>query len=211
MRPNSSGITVVGTATTATATGADRVRLRVAVERSDPGAAAALAASGDDARTLLSTLHSQGVREEWVQTTGLSLDQQWGEQGRVTGYVARQRFSVVVADVRSAGTMLQELASAIGDGFRVETVEVYSETTADAVDAARADAFDDALRQARALAMRAGRELGEVRSISTVAPGGPPVFAGAARAMAKADSFAPGEVTVQATVRVSWDWADPTA
>ena len=50
MRPSSSGITVVGTATTSTT--ADRVRLRMAVERSAPTAADALTRSGDDARAL---------------------------------------------------------------------------------------------------------------------------------------------------------------
>lgn len=209
MRPSSSGITVVGTATTSTT--ADRVRLRMAVERSAPTAADALTRSGDDARALLATLREIGVCDESVQTVGLSLDQQWGDRGKVTGYVARQRFSAVVADVASAGDTLERLATQIGDGFRVETVEVFADAPTDAADASRAAAFDDALRQARALAQRAGRRLGAVRSISTVGPGGPPVFGGVARAMAKQDSFAPGEVSVQESVRVSWDWADEPA
>lgn len=78
--------------------------------------------------------------------------------------------------------------------------------------AARAAAYDDAVEQARALAQRSGRTLGEVRSVTTVMPADrPEIYRGQTMAMAKAGSFAPGEIEVAEQVQVSWGWADSTA
>lgn len=209
MRATASGISVVGTSATATA--ADRVRLRIAVEHSAPEAARALSGSSVSARALQAVLTAAGVAEAAVQTVGVSLDQQWGDAGKVVGYVARQRFSAVTTDIGNAGSLLEELGRRIGDDFRVEGVEVFAHDTAQAADAARAEAFADAERQARALAAQAGRELGAVRSVTSGSPGGPGPMGEGMRMMAKADAFAAGEVSVTESVRVTWDWADSTA
>lgn len=210
MRQTQSGITVIGSSTVSTA--ADRVRLRIAVEQFAAGAAEALTRSSENARTLRAGLRGAGIAERSIQTAGLSVDVQWGERQKVVGYVARQRFSAVAENVEQAGELLETLGAQLGDAFRVEGVEVFAHDTSTAAAAARAAAYDDAVEQARALAQRSGRSLGEVRSVTTVMPADrPETYRGQTMAIAKAGSFAPGEIEVAEQVQVSWDWADSTA
>ena len=81
MRQTQSGITVIGSSTVSTA--ADRVRLRIAVEQFAAGAAEALTRSSENARTLRAGLRGAGIAERSIQTTGLSVDVQWGERQKV--------------------------------------------------------------------------------------------------------------------------------
>lgn len=210
MHSDTHGITVVGTATVSVP--ADRVRLRIAVEHYADAAAEALTRSSESARSLRSVLRSAGVADQRLQTVGVAVDGQWGEQQKIVGYVARQRFSAIAENVAEAGELLEQLGRAVGDALRIESVEVFAADDAEARRLARNEAYDDAVAQASALAERAGRRLGHVRSIRPTGPTGmSEIYGGRISSMAKADSFAPGEVDVAERLEVSWDWADSTA
>ncbi len=201
MRPSSTGVTVVGTATVPLET--THVRLTVAVESIAATAAPALDDNTAAAQRLLDAVSGAGVPPERVRTLGLTLDARWGEGDRITGHVARQRFVVEAPQVATISALLTDLGDRLGDRLRLENVEMGQQPSAEAIGASERDAFADALSRATQLAETAGRRLGEVRSVS-VEPGdgrGPHPVA------FKAASLAPGEGSLTTAVRVSWDWA----
>lgn len=210
MRRAHSGIVVIGSGSALCAT--DRVRLNIAVEDTAASAPDALSRSADGARSVQQTLHDEGVPRQLVRTTGVSVGPRWDNNSRITGYVARQSFSVVVHDVTQAGALLETLGRSVGNSFRVDQVELYAENTADARRAAQEAAFADALAQASALAEQAGRPLGTVGSITTMESNGMhEMYGGAVAVAAKFDSVAAGDVELTVRVQVAWEWADSTA
>lgn len=207
MQHSNSGVTVIGSATVSTAS--DRVRLHLAVEQQAESGADALSRSADAARTLRSTLRDAGIDDRLVQTVGMSVDARWGDQQQVVGYFARQRFCAVTDNIEQAGELLERLGRAVGDALRIDNVEVYANDPSPAQLQAQNDAFADAAAQAEQLARQAGRSLGAVRSITTLdASGGPEIYGRAMMAAGKADAFAPGQVSIDARLQVTWDWAD---
>ncbi|WP_067438313.1 SIMPL domain-containing protein [Nocardioides jensenii] len=123
-------------------------------------------------------------------------------QGERSGFEARHALEIGCADPDAASALLEALVEAVGDRLQVESVSLEVSDQTEAVVAARAAAYDDAVARATHLAGLAGAHLGPVVSVTEGGAGG--ARPTALRA-AKADmSFAPGESTTHVALQVTW-------
>jgi len=142
-------------------------------------------------RQLIDTARRQGVAEEDLQTTNVSVYPRYNQTGtRVIGYGADNSFTVRYRDLATAGGLLDELVGVGGDFLAVQGLSLEIDDTTAVLEEARADAVARARDQGRQLADAAEVELGAVLSVTEV-PVGTTVeeaqaFAGAARAASDA-------------------------
>lgn len=124
------------------------------------------------------------------------------------GYRAVQSFVVIIREEDEAGTIVQDVIAAVGDGIRVDGVTPTVLDNEDALNDAREDAVDKAKAKAEDYADLLGIDLGEVQSVSEVSS---PVLMGRiATAESGMDSAAKdiqvdlGEQDVTVTIEVRW-------
>jgi uncharacterized protein YggE len=158
---------------------------------------------------VLAAVAAAGVAERDVQTSALSVSPRWEPPRpnetapRVSGFVATNIVTVRVRDLDAVGGVLDAV---LGEG--ANTLNGLSFGVADDTalrDAARQAAVADAARKARVLAEAAGVTLGPVTEIVEGGGfGGPFPSARMDMAMAEAVPVAPGELSLQATVTMTW-------
>lgn len=165
---------------------------------------------------LQATARAQGVADEDLQTTNVSVFPRFDAQGRrIVGYSADNAFRIRYLDLATAGARLDELVGQGGDQLQVQGVALEIDDPTALLAEARADAVERASTQAEQLAAAAGVELGAVRTIVEVPPGS--TFQGVGERTAAGSAFGDSlqvavpiaaggqEVTVQ--VQVVYDLA----
>jgi uncharacterized protein YggE len=195
-----------------------------AVETTAPEAAAAVAENARKSASLSEALKKVIAGTDKVSTTGYSLDpvydyqqarERTAPQGppRITGYVARNQVRVESHTIDKIGTLIDAATKAGAN--RVDGLEFTLEEKAKAQSDALKRAGEDARRQADAAAAALGVALGRVASATTAS--GPIVvprpYQARFRMAAAAEADAPtpveaGDVTVRATLQVSYEIAD---
>ena len=128
------------------------------------------------------------------------------------GYRATQSFIVTIREEDEAGTIVQDVIAAVGDGVRVDGVTPTVLDNEDALDDAREDAVNNARTKAEDYADLLGIDLGEVQSVSEVSS---PVLT---RPVAIAESTMDsawkeiqvdlGEQDITVTIEVRWSIKD---
>lgn len=169
-------------------------------------ASAALEANAQKMQTLIAAIRAKGVKEEDIQTSGISLNPQYdyrpNEEPRFNGYQVSNQLSVKVRDLDKLGSMLDAFVAAgatnlNGPSFTIDDDAVLKRQ-------ARDRAFDRAREQAMVYARKAGFRDVRLLSVSEAIRGDRPMeFAeGAPRmAVAKADTpVAPGQVSTGVNV-----------
>lgn len=199
-------VTVTGTGTSRVAP--DSAVVRVAAVARGAGVAEAYDAMSAAAATLVEVAVRHAERRR-VASTGISVWPWHDRDGQRQGYEARHSFAIGCTDLAVAGSLLAELARAIGDGLAVDSVGLEVTEDRGAGVAARAAAFDDARGRATALAELAGARLGRVRSIVEGDPSsGPGPMSRMAMARDSGGGIEPGEATVTSVVTVVWELED---
>jgi hypothetical protein len=185
----------------------DRLVARLGAEGIGPDVAAALAAGETAARAMAEAARSGGVPDADLRTEDMSVGQHHDQQGQPSGYRAWLGLSVTLRDVDGSGAVLGDVLSAGGDAARLLGVSLAVSDPSAALEEARAGAVADARAQAEHLAALAGRALGDVRRISTVAePGMPRPIAMAAKGVrAAAMPVEAGEASVTVSLQVRFD------
>jgi uncharacterized protein YggE len=185
----------------------DRLVARLGAEGIGPDVAAALAAGESAARAMAEAARSGGVTDADLRTEDMSVGQHHDQQGQPSGYRAWLGLSVTLRDVDGSGAVLGDLLSAGGDAARLMGVSLAVSDPSAALEEARAGAVADARAQAEHLAALAGRALGDVRRISTVAePGMPrPIAMAAMGVRAAAMPVEAGEASVTVSLQVRFD------
>jgi uncharacterized protein YggE len=205
-------ITVVGAG--AAVAEVDGAVLRLGLEVTAATAAAALAELAQRSETVLTAGRAAGLTSTELQTQGLSLQPRWdGPSQRVVGYRAEHTLSVVVvvADVTAAPQLIDALSGAAGDALRLGGLVMTSSSEP----AARGDAAERALhnarQQAERLARAAGVALGRVLTIRELPTGrrfpGGTVFLAAASQPGAASAAVPveaGSATIATELTVSY-------
>jgi uncharacterized protein YggE len=137
----------------------------------------------------------------------MSVGQHHDQQGRPSGYRAWLGLGVLLRDLDRAGAVLGEVLAAGADAARLLGVSLAVSDPSSALEEARAGAVADARAQAEHLAALAGRELGAVRRISTVAePGMPrPIGMAATGVRAAVMPVEAGEASVTVSLQVRFD------
>jgi uncharacterized protein len=196
-------ITVTGTGSSTVAP--DSAVVRVAAVARGAGVAEAYDAMTAAASVLLEVAGRHTERRR-IASAGISLWPWHDRDGRQQGYEARHAYAIGCADLAIAGSLLGELARAVGDGLAVDSVGLEVTDDQGAGAAAREAAFEDARRRATALAELAGARLGWVQSIAEGHPtGGPGPVAKMAMVRDSGGGIEPGESSVTSVVTVVWE------
>jgi len=198
-------ITVVGTGE---ATGTpDTAIVQLGVRTEGATAREALNSNNMQMEALTAKLKELGVADRDLQTSNLSVNPRYDEQGRtVVGYEVSNMLSVTIRNVGQTGELLDQVVDAganqiWGLSFTIDNPAALQSTARDA-------AIVDARTRAEAMAKTAGGSLGAILNISETIGMQPPVPV-YARDMAQAAESAapvqPGEQTISAQVQVSFE------
>jgi uncharacterized protein YggE len=156
----------------------DVLRLDLGVQRTGDNVNAALNAANGDIRRIKEALKRHDVADKDIQTSQLSINPHYEDNGRtsvVKGYDVFQSLTVKLRKLSDAGSAISDAAEAGGNNTRINGVSFDIEDNAGMLKQARDAAFADARAKAEQYARLAGRELGEVSSISESTSGGGPV------------------------------------
>lgn len=195
------GITVTGIGTVNAVP--DEATFSLGVQSEGSTAREALAANSERMRRVIAALKAAGVAKEDIQTQDVSISPSYEDEGRVSGYTARNSVSARIRDLAKAGAVLDAATNAGANEIygpmldRSDREELQAKALRSAV--------EDARSKAEALADAAGVSLGDVTAIREGFAGGPePYFA---TTLAKTDASAPiepGKQDIQATVTVTF-------
>jgi uncharacterized protein YggE len=182
----------------------DRLVARLGAEGIGPDLAAALAVGESASRAMAEAARAAGVVDTDMRTEDMSVGQHHDQQGRPIGYRTWLGLTVTVREMDGSGAVLRDVLAAGGDAARLLGVSLAVSDPSGALEEARAGAVADARAQAEHLAALAGRQLGDVRRMSTVAePGMPrPIAMGAKGVRAAAMPVEAGEATVTVSLQV---------
>jgi uncharacterized protein YggE len=156
---------------------------------------------------VLLALKGAGIAEKDFQTSRLSLQPQYANQGKpgpnvVVGYRASNRVSIQLHDVSKVAGVIDTLVGAGAN--EIGGINFTVSEASKLLDDARTRAIADARRKAEIYAKAAGVTLGAPVSISESGGGPMPMrFRKMETAMAAAP-VAQGEETLQVSVSVSW-------
>lgn len=200
-------VTVSGTGEVAAAP--DMASITIGVTTEGAEAAEAMRRNSEAMTAVLAAVAAEGVVERDIQTSSLSLSPRWEaprpneSESVLSGFVATNMVTVVVRDLAALGGVLDAV---LGNGANtLHGVSFGIAEDAELKDAARRAAVADATQKARVLAEAAGVTLGAVSQIEEGGGfGGPVMRARMDMAMAESVPVAPGELSLQVTVTMTW-------
>ena len=191
----------------------DIAYINIGVHTEKPAAADAVAENKDQTQKVIDSLKGAGVDPKDISTTNFSIwsNTQYSPDGQPTGttYVVDNTVSVTVRDLASLGDLLDSAVASGANNINSIQFDVADKTAA--LKEARAQAVKVAETQAQELADAAGVKLGDIQTISfndtlpvpysnTFGKGG-----GGAVAEAAAVPIQPGQLTLTATVNVTYE------
>lgn len=190
----------------------DRAVVQLGVERQGATAKSAKAAVDSTSRKILAALKTANVDDKDIQTAYLDLEptSYYEKRVRINNFTATQSLSVTIRDLSHLDNVMDAVMSAGAN--RIDGIEYESSELRKYRDQARDEAAKAAKEKAVALAQALGNQVGKTYSIEEVQPGeGYSMVGGLAgnvareRFTASAPSTAPGQLTVTASVIVSFD------
>ncbi len=190
----------------------DEAVLTIGVERQSVRAKNAKNEVADVSRKIIAALKTRGVEDKDIQTAYLSLqpmiDYQKGM--RITNFTAEQSLSVKLRDIGKLDDVMDAVVSAGAN--TIGGIEYQSSELRKYKDQARDEAVKAAREKADALAKGLGNQIGKTYSIEEVQQtegayyyGGLAANSVMERTRSSGPSTAPGELTVRASVVVSFD------
>lgn len=139
----------------------DQVIVGLGVNVVDQNVGLAVGRASQAVDRLLAALDEAGVLASDRQTTGLSVQENYGHGGP-DGFVASYQLRVVVKDLADAGHLVQSAAEGVGDSLRVHNFALGVADSGPAEARARDEAVRAARLQAEQLAAAAGARLGQL-------------------------------------------------
>jgi uncharacterized protein YggE len=199
----SSKITVTGTGIVSGTP--DQLGLSMGVQTSGGTVSTALDRANAAVRAVTRALIRNGVRASDIQTSGLSIQPNYGGSSQVPdGYGVSESIQVTLRALTTAGRQISAAVAAGGNATVVDGVSLNLSDTSGLLAAARTRAMADARAKASAYARALGRSLGPVVSVSEqAAPQLYPVLGGAVPSAAGRVSpvpVSPGSQQVTVTV-----------
>ena len=191
----------------------DKAIIQVGVERQSGTAKSAKAAVDNTSRKILTALKAAGVEDKDIQTAYLELQptSYYEKHVRINNFTATQSLSVTIRDLAHLDSVMDTVMSAGAN--RIDGIEYQSTELRKYRDQARDEAAKAAREKATALAAALGNQLGKTYSIEEVQQwNGAYGYGGQARNVmfeaddrSRAPTTAPGQLTVTASVEVSFD------
>ena len=203
--PAAAGKTISVDATGTVRVKPDTATVNLGVQAERPTAQEALAAAGTAAQGVIDALKANGISEDDIATTDLSLWPRTDDDGKaIVGYTASNSVNATIRDLDKAGTTIDAATKAAGDDARVNGISFSVSDPTAAAGEARAQAVARAKVQAEELAKAAGVKVGPVEQIATVSYDAPAPMSsvGGAEARDAAVPIQPGtqEVTARVTM-----------
>lgn len=190
----------------------DRAVIQVGVERQGATAKSAKAGVDNTSRRILAALKAASIDDKDIQTAYLDLQptSYYEKRVRINNFTATQSLSITIRDLAHLDNVMDAVMSAGAN--RIDGIEYQSSELRKYRDQARDEATKAAQEKAVGLAQALGNQVGKPRSIEEVQPwDGYSIMGGFAGNVAKerttggAPSTAPGQLTVTASVIVSFD------
>ena len=202
-------VTIRGTGEVATAP--DQAEMSFGVETQDEDAREALEAAARVAEDIVDAVKDEGVDDEDVQTTNVSLrpemDYREGRAPRIVGYRASIRVAVTVTDIESVGDVIGAATDAGSNSLSGPTFTLSDDSPERT--AALERAVENARARAEAAAEAAGKSLGDVLSLAEQGVEAPPIAYRVEAAVAADEAFSvpiePGQVDLSASVTVVFE------
>jgi uncharacterized protein YggE len=196
---------------TVSATGTVRVEPDIAVVTLGVQANAATGAEAMEqvntsSAALTEALIAEGIAEEDIQTSGLSLWTTTDDRGEINGYQASLSVNVTIRDITVVGPTIDAAQQAAGPGFTIGGVSFSFADPESVLEQARVDAVELARTKAEQYAAAAGLTLGEVASITEHSSSPPIVYGDVAMATAEAagPSISPGQLDLTVDVTITY-------
>ncbi len=195
-------ITVTGTGNV---TGTpDQLMLSMGVQTSGASVATALARANHAVRAVTAALTRTGVRASDIQTSGLSIQPNYGSSPVPDGYGVSESIQVTLRDLGIAGSQISDAVRAGGNATVVDGVSLNLSDNGSLLAAARARAVADARSKAAQYARALGQPLGPLVTMSEQSPVQPlPVYAASGARPSASSSpvpVSPGTQQVSVTV-----------
>ncbi len=192
----------------------DTATVTMGVSTTDASAQNAMSRNAQEATALIDTLKSKGVAEKDIQTSDLEVNPNFDDKSHITGYSVSNAVTVTMHDIKSAGSIIDAAAGAVGNDVRLENVSLSISNSSPLLAQARADAVKDALAQGQQLATAAGVKLGAIRTIDDTGNNlsTPQVFSGTAaygalKSAAVPTPVQPGSQQLSVSVNVQFEIA----
>lgn len=200
-------VTVTGQATIAVAP--DTVVIRIGVTSDGKTAKEASAANAKRMTAVLAAIKDAGVPERDMRTSRLSLQPQYDPSkhgaARLLGFRVTNQITIKLHDIARLPAVLDRAIAAGAN--EMSGIEFMVSEQSRLLDQARDDAIADAHRKAELYARAAGAKLGRVVAITEERAPTPRRPFTAMRGSADAVPIVPGELTLRATVSVSYELA----
>jgi uncharacterized protein YggE len=195
-------VTVSGSAIVRSAP--DEAVVTLGVQTQAGTAEEAMAQNAERMGQVIRALLDQGLREEDLATSYLSLYPRYADSGlTVVGFTAENQVTATVRDLGRVGRLIDRAVEAGANLTGGISFRLSGEN--EAADRALADAVADARGKAELLASAAGASLGQVVSISEAgAPTPPPVYYDVAVAAEARTPVLPPQLETQVSVTVTW-------
>jgi len=187
----------------------DRALIQVGVERQSLTAKNAKTEVDNTSRKILAALQAAGGEDKDIQTAYLDLHptSYYENRVRINKFTAAQTLSVTIRDLSQLDRVLDAVMSAGAN--RIDGIEYQSSDLRKYKDQAREEAAKAAKQKAIALAQALGNQIGKTSSVEEVQPAetyyGMTANASLERTRSTSPSNAPGQLTVSASVIVSFD------
>jgi uncharacterized protein YggE len=147
----------------------DSVRVDASVSSVAASSAASLAATAKSADSMRASLKGSGVEAKYISALNLATNPEYSypnnAPAKLTGYRSTQTFSIIIRDAKSAGMIIQNAQSAVGNSLSINSTSpfVFDQKIAEAN--ARTLAIASARAKAESYAGLTGSKLGKVLSI----------------------------------------------
>lgn len=163
---NSGGGRITVTATAAVTGRPDTASFQIGVDTTRATATMALKDNDSRAAALEKALEAVGVKKAWMQTSNVSVDDNYNDSGQVISYTADDTLSVSIPSIAIAARAITAGARVAGNGIEFYGVTFSISNASGLRQRARIDAVHHAARSASELASAAGATLGAVERIT---------------------------------------------
>ena len=183
----------------------DEAVVQVSVEVSNPSAAAAHDEASRRMASVIAAMKAQGIAEERMKTTGLTLIPIRDEKGlQIIGYVARNTLTVTLRDLSQVGEVIEKAVAAGANVIDSLTFQVSSEKAKGLKSEALTLAVQDAKFQAEVAASAAGTKVVGLKSLTIGGIYLPTKTFIGAEAVAREAYVMPGESQISVSVSATF-------
>jgi hypothetical protein len=194
----------------------DLALISLGVSTLRPTVAEARDAAATALEGMLSSMRANGVEDDDIQTSQLSIYPEYDYSGntqRIVGFRVGNTVTVKVRDIDTTSAVVDAAIGAGGDETTIQSIAFTIDNPESLREQARAAAIEDAKKKAETLANASGVKVGEPINISESGGYSPPMpYAAGAEIAADRQASAstpiePGELDVIINVSVTWEIA----